>query len=202
MLLNSTMPSWPKTSTNSWKAQWIYKSHVIGHSMGGKTAMQFALNYPDMVDQLVVVDIGPQRNAGNHEAIYEALLALPVDQLQSRKEAEEFLAARLPDRGIRQFLLKNLSRRKKGGFRWKMNLPVLHEKYEAILAAVSGAEPFARPSLFLKGERSAYIDPAQLPSIRQLFPAAELQTILDAGHWVHADQPEELLKSVTGFLSR
>ncbi len=184
------------------ESQWIYKSHIIGHSMGGKAAMQFALDYPDMVDRLVVVDIGPERNESNHERIYDALLALPIDQIQSRKEAETFLASRLSDWGIRQFLLKNLQRKKEGGYRWKMNLPVLHREYDEILAAVAGSEIFEGPALFLRGGNSNYIDPERFGEVQQFFSAAELQTIPDAGHWVHADQPERLLTAVEAFLSR
>ncbi len=181
--------------------QWIYKSHIIGHSMGGKTAMQFALDNPEMVDRLVVVDIGPDQNTGNHTAIYDALLQVPIDQIQSRKEAEELLAARISDFGTRQFLLKNLSRKKEGGYHWKMNLPVLHTKYEEILKSVSGDQPFEEPTLFIKGGRSNYLQETDLPQIQKLFPTAELQTVADAGHWVHAEQPQELLSLVQRFLA-
>lgn len=182
------------------ESQWIYQSHIIGHSMGGKTAMQFALTYPDMVERLVVVDIGPARNVGNHQAIYDALRSLPIAEMQSRKEAEDFLAQRIPEPGVRQFLLKNFTRNKDGGYRWKMNLPVLHEHYEEILAAVKGDQAIDNPTLFIRGGRSDYLHPDQLPEIRQLFSAAEMYTVEEAGHWVHAEQPEELLREVQRFL--
>lgn len=183
------------------ESQWIYESHIIGHSMGGKTAMQFALNYPDMVDKLVVVDIAPQRNEGNHTLIYEALLDMPINDIQSRKEAEDALSTRIKDFGVRQFLLKNLTREKEGGYRWKMNLPILHEKYEEVLREVNGDHPFDRPALFIRGGRSDYIHQDQLPIIQELFPEATLATVENAGHWVHAEQPKELLSLLQTFLN-
>ena len=183
------------------ESQWIYKSHIIGHSMGGKTAMQFALDNPEMVDRLVVVDIGPDQNTGNHSAIYDALLQVPIDTIQSRKEAEALLATHISDFGIRQFLLKNLSRRKEGGYRWKMNLPVLHTKYEEILKSIHGDQAFEEPTLFIKGGRSNYLQETDLPQIQHLFPAAEMHTVADAGYWVHAEKPKELLALVQSFLA-
>lgn len=183
------------------ESQWIYKSHIIGHSMGGKTAMQFALNYPEMVERLVVVDIGPTENVSNHQAIYDALLSLPIEEMQNRKEAEAFLGNRIPEPGVRQFLLKNFTRKKEGGYRWKMNLPVLQEKYEEILAAVEGDMPVEMPTLFIRGGRSGYLHPDQLPEIRELFRVAEMYTVEEAGHWVHAEQPQELLEKVQRFLA-
>ncbi|MEL6635279.1 MAG: alpha/beta fold hydrolase [Bacteroidota bacterium] len=182
------------------ESQWIYRSHILGHSMGGKTAMQFALDYPEMVEKLVVVDIGPERNHSSHTDIFGALLDFPITTVQSRKEAEAFLAERLPDYGVRQFLLKNLSRQKTGGYRWKMNLPVLHREYQAILAAVELETPYEGPALFVRGARSNYLDPERFDEVRHFFPGAQIQSIPEAGHWVHADQPDQLLAAVQNFL--
>lgn len=182
------------------ESQWIYEASIIGHSMGGKTAMQFAFDYPDMLNRLTVVDIAPKAYRGGHETIFQAMLDLEPTQLESRTEAEEKLARTITDPSIRLFLLKNLSRNKDGGYDWKMNLPVLHRDYPHILSAVKG-EPFTGPSLFIRGERSDYIQDADWPLIQTLFPQAELATVPGAGHWVHAEAPKILLEEVSRFLS-
>lgn len=181
--------------------QWMHQAHILGHSMGGKTAMQFALEYPEMVDRLVIVDIAPDRNVGGHEQIFEALLALDLTQITSRREADEFLEKGISDFGVRQFLLKNLTREKTGGYRWKMNLSALHQHYAEILKEVTGAYPFEEEALFIRGERSNYITTENTPLIKTLFPKAQIESIANAGHWVHADAPELLLSAVQSFLS-
>jgi pimeloyl-ACP methyl ester carboxylesterase len=181
------------------ESQWIYEAHIIGHSMGGKTAMQFAFDHPDLLKRLVVVDIAPKAYPGGHEQIFQAMLGLKPETLESRSEAEEKLAETITDPAIRLFLLKNLSRNKNGGYDWKMNLPVLYRDYKHILSAIEG-EAFEGPSLFVRGERSDYIQDADWPLIRELFPKAQLTTVPGAGHWVHAEAPKALLEEVKRFL--
>ncbi len=177
---------------------WIYKANILGHSMGGKTVMQFALEYPDMVDKMIVVDIAPKGYAGGHDLIFEALFSLDLNTLENRKTADEILSAKIPEFGVRQFLLKNLTKDKETGkYRWKMNLPVIFEHYQNILAPIEG-EFVNIPGLFIKGERSEYI--SDDTDFKELFPDASLHTIREAGHWVHADQPQELLQRVLDFL--
>lgn len=178
---------------------WIFSSALVGHSMGGKVAMQFALNNPDMVDKLVVVDIAPGQANDNHSEIYQALLALDLSSLSSRQEADDLLRVRVPDFGTRQFLLKNITRDAEGRFSWKMNLPVLWQTYPDILAGVSG-EPFDKPVLFVRGGESGYIKDGDFALIKSLFPDSEVVTIPGAGHWVHADKPAELLEILRRFL--
>ena len=178
--------------------QWIHRAHILGHSMGGKTAMQFALDYPEMVDKLIVVDIAPGVNSGGHETIFQAMLSLNPETTENRKAADDFLAERIEEFGVRQFILKNLSRNKSGGYRWKMNLSVLHQYYTEILAAVEGSVPFEESSLFIRGAKSNYIQSAD--DLLPLFPQANLVTIPEAGHWVHADAPKALLEEVRHFL--
>ena len=183
------------------ESQWIYKAHLIGHSMGGKTVMQFAMDYPDMIDQLIVVDIAPKTYAGGHQAIFDALNQLDLGQIEDRKEANELLAKNIEDLGVRQFLLKNLSREKTGGYRWKMNLPVIQQHYQAILDTIPLSEAFEESSLFIRGSRSNYIMDEDWPTILSYFPSARLATVEGSGHWVHAEAPTELLKLVTDFLN-
>lgn len=184
------------------ESQWIYEAHVIGHSMGGKTAMQFALNYPDLVNQLVVVDIAPKAYEGGHQAIFEALFSLDLDKIDNRKTADKLLAKKIADFGVRQFLLKNLTRKKEGGFRWKMNLPVIYQNYNQILSTITSLDTFDNPTLFIRGGASDYVQDEDMQNINLLFPNAELTTVENVGHWVHAAAPTELLKLVKDFLSQ
>ncbi len=197
-------PSMSEDLKHFLESHWMFKAHVMGHSMGGKTAMQFALDHPDMVVKLVVVDIAPKRYPGGHEKILEALLALDLDQVEDRKDAEDFLKKRLPneEEGTILFLMKNLSRTKDGSFEWKMNFQAIYNHYQDILDTVKGNDPFEGETLFIRGEHSKYILDDDWDAILQLFPNAELKTIENAGHWVHADQPEALLGAVRRFLAR
>lgn len=180
---------------------WIYEAHIMGHSMGGKAAMQFALSYPDLVKKLIVVDIAPKKYVGGHQAIFEALLSLDLSTINTRKEAATYLQNKIPDVGTQQFLLKNLSRSKAGPYEWKMNLPVIHQQYATILEnVVQQEQTFDKPTLFIKGGASDYILEEDLPAIQALFPTAQIESIPKAGHWVHAAAPKELLDMVKGFL--
>lgn len=183
---------------------WMFSGQLIGHSMGGKTAMQFALHHPDMVDRLVVVDIAPQAAEDKHSHIYKAMLSLDFDALADRKEIDAQLAQHIPELGIRQFLLKNITRDKEGRFQWKMNLPVLWENYDRILEGIQppAGTVFDKPTLFVRGSLSSYVKDEDMPYIQSLFPQAELKTIQGASHWVHADKPNELLDILNEFLER
>lgn len=183
------------------ESHWMYDGAcIIGHSMGGKTAMQFALEYPDLVKKLVVVDIAPKTYAGNHFEIFEALLSMNLDEIDSRSEADKMLAERIEEEDVRLFLMKNLTRKKDGGYEFKMNLPVLRKHYTDILAAVKAGKPYEGPTLFIRGDRSQHVLDGDEKLIRQLFPAAEIKTVKNAGHWVHADAPAGLLHLVQEFL--
>jgi pimeloyl-ACP methyl ester carboxylesterase len=182
------------------EAHWIYKAHIIGHSMGGKTAMQLAVDFPDMVDKLVVVDISPKAYPGNHHEIFDALLSLDLKNIDGRKEADEHLSKTIDDPGVRLFLMKNLTRDKEGGYRLKMNLPVLHKHYGDILATVESSSPYEGDTLFIRGGKSKHIVDGDELLIKELFPNARIETIKNAGHWVHADAPDELLGLVKSFI--
>lgn len=182
------------------ESQWMFKAHIIGHSMGGKTAMEFALSHPHMVDKLVVVDIAPKAYPGGHQDIFDALMSVRLPQLTERSEVFEQLKQHIGDYGVLQFLMKNLTRNKKGGLEWKMNLPVLYKNYRNLLASIDADEPFDGPALFIRGGKSDYILDEDLFAIRALFPGARLETIHGSGHWVHAERPEELLRLARGFL--
>jgi len=180
---------------------WIHQAHIIGHSMGGKTAMQFALEYEDMVNSLIVVDIAPKTYQGGHELILQALRNFPLSNIGSRKEAEAFLLKEgIVDLGVRQFLLKNLTRSKSGSYQWKMNFTEIDKNYQNILANIKSDGQSDSDSLFIRGSKSNYIQDNDLPQIQKYFPNAQLSSVEDAGHWVHAEKPIELLNLVTNFL--
>jgi pimeloyl-ACP methyl ester carboxylesterase len=163
--------------------------------------MQFALFFPERIEKLVVVDMAPRAYSGGHESILQAMRGLPVTRLSSRKEAETQLLQQIPEKEIVRFLMKNLSRSPHNGFEWKFNLDVLYRDYGAILAAVEETgEPYAGETLFVGGSRSHYIQPEDEPDIKRLFPKAEIIRIADAGHWVHAEQPDLLYRRVRDFL--
>jgi len=182
------------------KSQGMSQATIIGHSMGGKTAMQFAISYPEMVTSLVVVDIAPKAYEGGHQEIFDALLAVDLKKVDSRKQADEQLAVAIPDFGVRQFLLKNLTRNKEGSYQWKMNLPAIYKNYQNILANIIPNEPYTGPSLFISGSRSEYIRKDDESLIMGIFPKAKIVTISGAGHWVHAEAPKALRSEFENFM--
>jgi len=181
---------------------WLYEAKLVGHSMGGKVAMQLALEEPDMVEQLVVVDIAPKHYKGNHERIIAAMQSLPLRKLGSRSEAETHLRKSIEEEGVVQFLLKNLSRERTGGYRWKMNLAVIASHYQEILANSLPEEQYEGPTLFIQGLNSKYINPEELSDYQHYFPSAQIAPIAAAGHWVHAEQPQAFLDSLHKFFAQ
>ena len=172
---------------------------VLGHSMGGKAAMFFAVRYPELLSKLIVVDIAPRAYPVHHQSVLAGLGAVKIDDLQSRQEAEEQMKPHVSEKGVRQFLLKNLQRTDTG-FAWKLNLPVIRDNIEAVGVAVPDNNSFSGPTLFVRGEKSDYVQDADSSSITRIFPSAKIVTIHNAGHWVHAEQPDALLTTVVEFL--
>ncbi len=173
---------------------------IIGHSLGGKVAMQTALTQPALVDHLIVIDISPRAYESGHDAIVEALVSINPSLMQSRGQIEAALMERLDDIGVVRFLMKNVGRHDDSSFFWRMNLPVIAANYSNTTSAIESNEPFIGPTLFVRGGRSRYIRDEDWPDILDLFPNAELRTIENAGHWVHADAMEELLTESKQFL--
>lgn len=181
----------------------ITTTYLLGHSMGGKTAMQFALNFPEMVEKLIVVDMGIKRYESGHDHVFDAIHAVELNKVHSRNDAEKMLDEFIPSAGTRQFILKNLTRNPNGTYQWKFNPEALTNNFETeILAPIKTEIPFNKPTLFIRGEKSQYILNEDWNSIQKVFPNAELVSIEQAGHWVHADQPEKLLEAVTRFLKK
>ncbi len=181
---------------------WIQEAMIMGHSMGGKTAMQFASLYPDRVDKLVVVDIAPKKYPNRHQKIFDALLSVPIEQINSRTEAADILGQKIQSESIRQFLMKNISRNKNGSYEWKMNLEVIYNNYDHILESVNFEHLYNGPTLFIKGGNSNYIMDDDTDFIQKTFAQSFINTIPNAGHWVHAEQTAAFLKTLQEFLKK
>jgi esterase len=179
----------------------LEKAALIGHSMGGKVAMTFALNHPHAVDKLIVVDIAPKKYPPHHTTVIDAIQAITPELLEDRADAEAILARYLGnDQSTIQFLMKNLTRLQGEGFAWKANMPVIISSYTSLVDEVNTTDVFSGPTLFIRGEQSRYILEEDLPAIKALFPHYELKTIPKAGHWVHAEAPESFTGAVQSFL--
>ena len=179
----------------------LEKIILMGHSMGGKTAMLFAQHYPDVIDKLIVVDMGIKRYPMHHQQILAGLNEIDLSQINVRSEVDEILKNYIDSVGIRQFLLKNIYWKEKGKLAWRMNIPVLEREMDAILTSLNIEDCFI-PTLFIRGELSNYILDEDIESIENSFPDSELVTIPGAGHWVHAEAPELFLESVLSFCLR
>lgn len=173
---------------------------VLGHSMGGKTAMAFALNYPDRVQKLIIADIAPKYYAPHHQRILAGLSTLNLEEVSSRKAAAEHLKNFIPEAGTRQFLLKNLYWVSEGKLGLRINVAVLKNAAEAIGAAIQSKKQYLQPTLFLYGENSNYINPITDTEILKYFPKAEIIEIKGAGHWLHAEKPLLFFKTLTQWL--
>lgn len=181
----------------------LSSAHVLGHSMGGKVAMLFALTHPERVDHLVVADMAPRAYAPSHNDIFDALRSTDPNQYGSRQEIDQAIAQKIVDPGVRQFLLKNLSHdRERGTYAWQMNLEGIYRNYHRLNEAIDAEHPFEGPALFIRGEKSDYIRDEDVPGIKWLFPEAEFVTIPNAGHWVHAEAPQAFAEAVLAFLTR
>jgi len=174
-------------------------AHIVGHSMGGKVAMAFALEHGDKTGQLIVVDIAPVWYEGDHIPILEAMMAVPLKDMTERSQVETFLEGRIRSTAVRQLMLKNLGR-DQDGFFWKPDVQVLFREYRKLMDFDTHGKTFSGKTSFIRGEKSDYIHPADFSAYQAIFPAAQLYTIPDAGHWIHADQPQAFLKLLQELL--
>jgi len=194
----------------------LWKISIIGHSMGGKTAMYFAAAFPHRIKKLLIVDISPRSYKNlfkpselvlSHLNIIQSLLSLNLAELNSRTEADIQLAETIHSKTVRQFLLKNLLRTKDGKFEWALNLVALQKGLPAMMdgidqkAVEEGLRITGFPVLFIRGADSDYIKEEDEIFIKKLFPEAQIKTIPGAGHWVHAEKTEEFIKVAKQFLS-
>ena len=192
----------------------LQKAILVGHSMGGKTVMFLAEAYPERVDSLIVIDIAPttchpddqSSQARTHIEIVNGMLSVDFSQVEKREDVNEQLARSIRSRKIRSFLMKNVSRTPEGNYYWKLNAAVIGKELPSIFEGIdlskyspgNGVTGF--PVLFIRGEDSDYITDDCIPDIKKIFPMAEIASIPQAGHWLHAEQPDLLVKTIRYFL--
>ena len=178
----------------------ISGAYFVGHSLGGKVAMQLAMSDASRVDGLVIVDIAPVKYEDNNINIINTLNELSKINIKNRKTADAFLSELGIELSVRAFLLKNLRRNTAGNFELKININAIKANYESHISVAPKGEVFPAPSLFIKGENSDYIEQQHLPIIHSLFPKSSVQTVNDVGHWLHAEKPELFNQLVLQFI--
>ena len=191
----------------------IQKTILIGHSMGGKLAMSFALLFPYMIEKLVIIDISPRsylnvesfrEHKKQHDEIIHALLNVDFKKIKNRTDVDELLSESIKSKRIRQFLLKNLKRNKDSSYQWKFNLKAIHENLEKTMDSIvllSENKTCLSPALFIKGTNSNYILDSEEEDIKNTFPSSAIVRIKDAGHWVHAEKTDIFLAEIETFLA-
>ena len=178
----------------------IERAHFIGHSMGGKVAMEFALSYPEQVIKLIVADIAPVKYPPHHQKILEGLTSIPLSLISNRKQADEYLANYIYEPGVRQFLLKSLNISPNQKTSWKFNLSAILKNYESILNGDDTSRVFEGKTLFVAGGNSDYIKPEYKTKTMKLFPKALLKIIPETSHWLHAEKPKVFISICQRFL--
>jgi len=180
--------------------QGLQNAHFVGHSLGGKVAMQLALHQPARVSSLCVADIAPVNYPPHHDSVLAALQAVEGSECKSRSEAREIMAGYLEEETVIQFLLMSIKREKDGLYQWRFNLAGIIKNYDGIRAGLEADKPFTKNVLFIKGGDSSYILPEHRERIISLFPRAEVKIMPDCGHWLHAQQPRLFNSIVRRFL--
>jgi esterase len=178
----------------------IDSAHLLGHSMGGKVAMQAALNYSDRVKKLLVADIAPVKYPAHHNDVLQGLAAIKLQDIHSLADADTQLAAYVSEKPVRNFLLTNLKRNADGNYHWLPNLQAIEQQYHCIADGVSGA-PFSGETLFIKGSESNYLVASHRERVTALFPNAKTRIITNAGHWLHTEKPQIFNRMVARFLA-
>ena len=175
--------------------------NLLGHSMGGKVAMTLAVDQPRLVERLIVADIAPVSYFHHYDDLIEPILALPLETLKSRAEADQLLRQNIPEDQLRAFLLQNLLR-DPDGWRWRVNWRAIQRDMEFLTGfdELAGGWRIEIPTLFIRGARSDYVGDAEVDVIQRHFARAEIATIEDAGHWLHAEKPEIFARTVLDFL--
>jgi len=199
----TSIESIAKAVMNTLDGLGVKESNVFGHSLGGKVAMSMAINYPHRVMKLAVGDIAPIAYPPHHREIIDALQALDLSVIDSRKSADEQLARNIAEPTARQFLLQNLIKTPTG-YEWKMNLQVIADSYPNLCNGIElpeGAVAYNKPVLFVAGSNSNYIKVEHEPVMRELFPAFQYRQISDAGHWLHAEKPQIFNRLLSQFFT-
>ena len=177
---------------------------IIGHSMGGKTAMTYALENAGAVKKLVVIDISPRRYPERkiHTQVISQMMNIDLRTVTTRTEVEKILDSQISDSRVRMFIMKNLYYKLHGQLAWRLNLEAINQSMDLLFDGISSDNRYMGPALFVRGGKSDYITDSDIPLIENLFPSAIIKTISGASHWVHADAPEELCYLLSSFLER
>lgn len=177
---------------------------IIGHSMGGKTAMTYALENAGAVKKLVVIDISPRRYPERkiHTQVISQMMNIDLRTVTTRTEVEKILDSQISDSRVRMFIMKNLYYKLHGQLAWRLNLEAINQSMDLLFDGISSDNRYMGPALFVRGGKSDYITDSDIPLIKNLFPSAIIKTISGASHWVHADAPEELCYLLSSFLER
>jgi esterase len=177
---------------------------LIGHSMGGKVAMTYALENPGKVAKLVIIDISPRKYPERviHTQVISQMMGIDLEKINSRGEVEKLLDLRISDTRVRMFIMKNLYYKLHGKLAWRLNLEAINQSMDLLFDGIRSENQYKGPTLFIRGGKSDYVTDADIPLIKSLFPKALIKTISGATHWVHADAPEELCFLLSSFLER
>tara|TARA_Y100000589_G_scaffold321249_1_gene352339 strand:- start:1064 stop:1828 length:765 start_codon:yes stop_codon:yes gene_type:complete len=178
----------------------IEETNLLGHSMGGKTVMQFSIQEPQFIKRMIVADIAPKYYPPHHQDVISALESVNFSVHTDRKKVQLKIEEKLSDKGVVQFLMKGLTWVSKNQLGWKFNLKVLSEKIESIGEELDGFAYFTNPTLFLRGEKSDYITLDDIDAIEEIFPMAQFSTIENSGHWMHAENPKRFFEETLNFL--
>jgi esterase len=182
------------------KSNQLAHAHLIGHSMGGKVAMNFALTYPELVNDLIIIDIGPKKYEGDHQVILKTMKDISLNDFSERSEIEEKISEKIHSQKIVQLMMKNLGR-DQNTFFWKPNVEVILKNYRLLMDTMPKHQIFNGKTVFIKGENSDYIEVDELEDFRKYFPEAQMMIVPNAGHWVHADQPQVFLQLLFKILN-
>lgn len=178
----------------------INKPILLGHSMGGKAALMFLKKYPEILEKLIIADIGLKEYPMHHEQILRGLNNIDLQSIKTRSQAQEALGIYVKEIGVQQFLLKNLFWVEKGKLDWRMNLKIIEKNILNILEEIT-IEYSKTPTFFLRGEKSNYIPEEDFKNILNKFPNGKIATIKKVGHWLHAENPDEFFRLVTEFMN-
>ncbi len=182
----------------------IENPFLIGHSMGGKVAMTYALENPGKVQKLVIVDISPRKYPERitHTQIISQMMGIDLEKIKTRGEVGKILDLTIPEPRVRMFILKNLYYKIDGSLAWRLNLATINQSMDLLFDGIRSENQYKGPALFIRGGKSDYVPDADIPLIESMFPGATIKTISGASHWLHADAPEELCILLSGFLER
>ena len=197
---NSSLAAMTQDIVNYMDANSIEKANLLGHSLGGRIVIDFAMIHQNRLDHLIVADMSPKAYQPHHNAIFKALKSVDFSKIETRKDVETTLAEFIPEIGVRQFLLKNVYHADNGQYAFRFNLPVLDKYYDEMIGHELLKGEFDGPTLFLGGANSNYIMPEDEMIIKQRFPNAEIKKIANAGHWLHAENPKDFTAEILDFL--